>query len=75
MTRSAARRTSAVSAEKPSLPMPSGVNSSDSRQPLPASAVPWYWRLFLFMWVTSFAFMLLYEWLAGILKALRRSGG
>jgi hypothetical protein len=71
MTRSAARRTSAVSAEKPLLPMPSGINPSEARQPPPASAVPWYWRLFLFLWITSFAFMLLYEWLAGIVRALR----
>ena len=72
MTRSAARRTSAVQAEKTLLPMPTGVNSTESREPLPASAVPWYWRLFLFLWTTSFAFMLLYEWLAGIIKALRK---
>jgi hypothetical protein len=71
MTRSAARRTSAVQAEKSSLPMPSAASFNDTRQPPPASAVPWYWRLFLFLWITSFAFMLLYEWLAGIVRALR----
>ena len=74
MTRSTARRTSAVQAEKSLLPMPSGVSSSETREPLPASAVPWYWRLFLFMWITSFGFMLLYEWLAGIVRALRSGG-
>jgi hypothetical protein len=72
MTRSAARRTSAVQAEKASLPTPAAVNSSETRERLPTSAVPWYWRLALFLWVTSFAFLLLYEWLAGILKALRQ---
>jgi hypothetical protein len=71
MTRSAARRTSAVQAEKSLLPMPSGASSGEARQPPPASAVPWYWRLFLFLWITSFAFMLLYEWLAGIIRVLR----
>jgi hypothetical protein len=30
--------------------------------------------LFLFLWITSFAFMLAYEWLAGIIKALRSKG-
>jgi hypothetical protein len=74
MTRSAARRTSAVSTEKPLLPLPSGVSSSDAREPARSSAIPWYWRLFLFLWVTSFAFMLLYEWLAGIIKAMRSKG-
>jgi hypothetical protein len=72
MTRSAARRSSAVQAEKSVLPMPSAVNSSKAPEPAPASGVPWYWRLFLFLWATSFAFMLLYEWLAGIVKALRK---
>ena len=71
MTRSAARRSSAVQAEKSVLPLPSGVNASKAPEPVPPSGVPWYWRLFLFLWLTSFAFMLLYEWLAGILKALR----
>ena len=74
MTRSAARRTSAVQTEKALLPMHSAPNSSDARQPAPASTVPWYWRLFLFLWITSFAFMLAYEWLAGIIKALRPKG-
>lgn len=74
MTRSAARRTSAVSTEKAVLPMPSASSASETRQPSPASTIPWYWRLFLFLWITSFAFMLAYEWLAGIIKALRSKG-
>jgi hypothetical protein len=31
--------------------------------------VSWYWRLALFLWATSFAFMFLYELLAGIIKS------
>jgi hypothetical protein len=72
MTRSAARRTSAVQAEKSSLPAPSAASSSEMREPLPAPAVAWYWRLALFLWLTSFAFLFLYEWLAAILKAVRK---
>jgi hypothetical protein len=72
MTRFAARRTSAVQAEKASPPTLGADPAPDSRGPLPAPVVPWYWRLALFLWVTSFAFLFLYEWLAGILKALRQ---
>lgn len=69
MTRSAARRSSDVQAEKSLPPTPSLHSSGNSSEPLPASEVPWTWRLVLFLWTTSFAFLLLYEWLAGILKA------
>jgi hypothetical protein len=72
MTRSAARRTSAVQTEKALLPMPSVAGPSEMREPSPKSAIPWYWRLFVFLWITSFGFMLAYEWLAGIMKALRK---
>jgi hypothetical protein len=69
MTRSAARRSSDVQAEKSLPPAPSDHSSGNPSDPLPASVVPWNWRLVLFFWATSFAFLLLYEWLAGILKA------
>jgi len=65
MTRSAARRTSAVQAEKSSPPMLSDNSSGPPQESLPASAIPWYWHLVLFLWATSFVFMLLYEWLTG----------
>lgn len=75
MSRSAARRTGAVQAEKSSQPMLSDNSAADPQESLPASNVPWFWRLVVFLWVTSFAFLLLYEWLAGILRALRGSSG
>ena len=69
MTRSATRRGSAVQVEKSPPTTPSKDDAGDSRQQLPSSLIPWYWRLALFLWVTSFAFLLLYEWLAGLIKA------
>lgn len=71
MSRSAARRTSAVQAEKSSPPMLSDNSPAAPQEPLPASTLSWTWRLVLFLWGTSFAFLFLYEWLAGILKSLR----
>ena len=69
MTRSAVRRASAVQVEK-SLPPTAPVSSSGAaRETSRASAIPWSWRLALFMWGISFACLLLYEWLAGIIKA------
>jgi len=71
MTRSAARRASAVQVEKSLLPgQPVEGEAEDSLTSSPsASGVAWYWRLAMFLWGTSFAFLLLYEWLAGIIKA------
>ncbi len=65
MTRSSAQRSSAVQVEKspPSLPSDGGPPSP------PTSVVPWYWRLALFMWAVSYVCLLLYEWLAGIIKS------
>jgi hypothetical protein len=72
MTRSVARRTDVVQAEKSPPPIAAGVSAREGREPPPAAGVPWYWRLALFLWSTSFVFLLLYEWLAGILKAWRQ---
>jgi hypothetical protein len=71
MTRSAARRASAVQVEKSLPPAPSSSDETDASPASPPSAmgVPWYWRLALFLWATSFAFLFLYEWLAGLIKA------
>jgi hypothetical protein len=71
MTRSAARRASAVQMEKSLPPGPPSEGDADDSlaSPQSASGVAWYWRLALFLWGTSFAFLLLYEWLAGIIKA------
>jgi hypothetical protein len=38
-----------------------------------SSSAPWFWRFVLFMWITSFAALLLYEWLAAILKSWAKS--
>jgi hypothetical protein len=69
MSRSAARRTNAVQVDK-SLP-PESPRSPDEPlgAPNPESNVPWYWRLVLFIWGTSFASLLAYELLAGLIKA------
>ncbi len=74
MTRSAARRSSDVQAEKLLPPAPSDSGSGKPPELLPASVVPWNWRLVMFLWATSYGFLLLYEWLAGILKAWRSGG-
>jgi hypothetical protein len=70
MTRSFARRGHAVQVEKSSPP-------DTARHPDPppsptASAVPWYWQIALFLWITSYAGLFIYEWLAGIIKAWQR---
>ena len=71
MTRSAVRRASAVQVEKSRPPGPSSEGEADNSlaSPPSASGVAWYWRLAMFLWGTSFAALLLYEWLAGIIKA------
>ncbi len=61
MTRSA-HRSSSVQVEKSPRAPSSGETSSPS-------GVPWFWRLAMFLWATSFAFLFLYEWLAGIIKS------
>ena len=70
MTRSAARRGAVQDAKSPpTLPI-SDSHPDDAQAPPPASGVPWYWRFALFLWGTSYVFLMLYEWLAGIVKAL-----
>jgi hypothetical protein len=69
MTRSAARRIGAVQVDKSPPPAPGKDNSGEPPQQLPASDIPWYWRLVLFLWCTSFVALMLYEWLDGIRKA------
>jgi hypothetical protein len=71
MTRSAARRHGAVQADKSLPPAPPAFDHDrDDPYAAPASsATPWYWRFVMFLWLTSFVFLLAYEWLAGILKS------
>ncbi len=75
MTRSAARRSAAVQADKSALPPPT--SEPRSGDPFVAtetkSGIPWYWGLVLFLWATSYFFLLLYEWLAGVLKSFVRA--
>ena len=74
MTRSAARRSGAVQPDKspPAAPPVAPANAPSPPPPMPSSA-PWFWRFVLFMWITSFAALLLYEWLAAILKSWAKS--
>lgn len=74
MTRSATRRPGAVQPEKspPSVPPVAPSDAPSTPSPMRASA-PWFWRFVLFMWMTSFAALLLYEWLAAILKSWAKS--
>ncbi len=65
MTRSAAHRSNAVQVEKSSPSLPSDGRPASP----PATATAGYWRLAMFLWATSFVCLLLYEWLAGIIKA------
>jgi hypothetical protein len=71
MTRSASRRHGVVPADKSLPPAPPAPDHpSDDPSSAPASAaVPWYWRLVLFLWGASFVSLFLYEWLGGILKS------
>lgn len=75
MTRSAARRPHTVQADKSHTPAsPAFDHAPEDTGSTPATATtPWYWRLVLFLWLTSFIFLLLYEWLAGILKSWHKS--
>jgi hypothetical protein len=69
MTRSAARRGDPVQTGK-SPPSISDSPPDDAHAvPAPSAGVPWYWRFALFLWGTSYAFLILYEWLAGLIKA------
>jgi len=70
MTRSATRRSGAVQPEKSPHPAPPVAPSDTPSTPATMrSNAPWFWRFVLFIWITSFAALLLYEWLAAILKS------
>jgi hypothetical protein len=74
MTRSAARRSGAVQSEKLTPPTTPVSGPAAKEAPAPVwSGVPWFWRFVLFLWGTSFLFLLLYEWLAAILKSWAKS--
>lgn len=71
MTRSAARRHGAVQADKSLPPAPPAFeHAPDDPYAAPAASnTPWYWRFVMFLWLTSFVILLMYEWLAGIFKS------
>jgi hypothetical protein len=63
------QRSSQVQPEKPAPAAP----PVEEKPPAPA-AVPrlhWGWRLALFLWATSFVFLLLYDVLSGLFRVLR----
>lgn len=66
------RRSSQVQPEKPA-PAAVPAEGPAPEETLPA-AVPrlhWGWRLALFLWATSFLFLLLYDVLAGAFRVFR----
>ena len=68
------RRSSQVQPEKPAPPAPPAEGPPPEEGPPPPAAVPrlhWGWRLALFLWVTSFIFLLLYDVLAGVFRVIR----
>ena len=75
MSRSASRRSSSVQAEKTLPPVaPHTDHPTDERSGTTGKAplIPWTWRIVLFLWATSLAFLFLYEWLAAIVKNWNR---
>jgi hypothetical protein len=75
MTRPPPRRSSQVQPEKPAPPAPPAAEGPPPGEgPPPPAAVPrlhWGWHLALFLWVTSFVFLLLYDVLSGIFRVIR----
>jgi hypothetical protein len=79
MTKHASRR-SHVQADKPAVPAPPAASEPAARPDSPLSAPPaatspaprlaWGWRLALFLWLTSFVFLLIYELLIALFRAL-----
>jgi hypothetical protein len=74
MNRPPPRRSSQVQPEKPATPAPpaEGPPPGEGPPPAPAPRLHWGWRLALFLWFTSFLFLLLYDVLSGIFRVFRR---
>jgi hypothetical protein len=75
MTRPAPRHSSQVQPEKPAPPPPPAEGPSPGEGTPAPAAVPrlhWGWRLAMFLWFTSFVFLLLYDVLAGVIRVLRK---
>jgi hypothetical protein len=75
MNRPPPRRSSQVQPEKPAPPAPpaEGPPPGEGPPPAPAAAprLHWGWQLALFLWATSFLFLLLYDVLSGIFRVFR----
>jgi hypothetical protein len=75
MARSGPRRPAQGQQDKPEAPARQGEQPAapGAAPPVPPSPpLHWGWHLALFLWATSFAFLLAYELLAAIIKALSR---
>ena len=74
MARPESRRSTHVQPEKPAAPVvaaPEGEGAGQVPVP-PPPRMHWGWRLIVFLWGSSFFFLLLYELLAFLLRALSR---
>ncbi len=72
--RPAPRQSSQVQPEKPAPPASAAAEGPPSGGPPPPGAVPrlhWGWQLAMFLWVTSFFFLLLYDVLSGLYRLYR----
>jgi hypothetical protein len=76
MARSTPRRSAQAQQDRPSVPARGGEQpvTTGVITPTAPSAPPlhWGWRLALFLWATSFAFLLAYELLAALIKAFTK---
>jgi hypothetical protein len=75
MNRPPPRRSSQVQPEKPAPPAPPPAEGAPPGEgpPPPATAprLHWGWQLAVFLWVTSFLFLLLYDVLSGVFRVFR----
>jgi hypothetical protein len=75
MNRPPPRRSAQVQPEKPAPPAPPPAEGPPPGEGPPPAAAPrlhWGWRLALFLWVTSFLFLMLYDVLAFAFRVFRR---
>jgi hypothetical protein len=73
MARPSSRRSGQGQQDRPQVPAREGEQSAALLQGAdvsrPGPPLHWGWRLALFLWATSFAFLLAYELLAALIKA------
>jgi hypothetical protein len=71
----AGRRAEQIQAAPPPAAAPAPAADAPAEAPPEAAApgrVGWGWRVVLFLWATSFLFLLVYEVLAAVLKGATR---